>query len=310
MTVTSDYVISAVKGITRSFKDGVQESLLKYANSGIFEVYNSTAALDIYTTLESSTAVKELSDYETPPSYELGEGYKVQLESKRYGSSIEISERTYRIDSPDATTMVDEYIMEQSSQAMRDVENELVTNAHLFLNEAFDSAGTFLAPDGVELCGEHSWANGNTFDNSSTNAFTLTNFDTAMEFGAGMTDPSGKPRPSTYNTIIVRLGSDNARLARRLFAESISPVSYGDIRLYAGEMNIIETPYITNANKNYWFLRDSSFYNPLAIGIAEMPSLREPLKQNNEAVRTNITAFWKQGIIDMPFSFYGSNGTL
>lgn len=310
MTVTSDYVISAVKGIQKVFKDGVQDSLLKYLQSGAFAIYDSTAALDIYTTLESSTAVKELADYETPPSYELGEGYKVQLESKRYGSSIEISERTYRIDSPDASTMVDEYIMEQAAQAMRDVENQLVTNAHLFYNEAFSSTGTFLAPDGVELCGTHSWANGGTFNNSSTNVFSLTNFDTAMEFGAGMTDPSGKPRPSTYDTIIVRLGSDAARLARRLFAESISPVSYGDIRLYEGEMRIIETPYITNTNKTYWFLRDSSFYNPLAIGIAEMPSLREPLKQNNEAVRTNITAFWKQGIIDMPFSIYGSTGAL
>ena len=146
-----------------------------------------------------------------------------------------------------------------------------------------------------------------TFNNSSTNVFSLTNFDTAMEFGAGMTDPSGKLRLSTY--AIAWLGSwCYTRLARRLFAESISPVSYGDIRLYEGEIKIIETPYITNTNKTYWFLRDSSFYNPLAIGIAKMPSLREPLKQNNEAVRTNITAFWKQGIIDMPFSIYGSTG--
>lgn len=309
MTVTSDYVLSAVKGIKEVFKDGVQESLLKYMDSGAFAVYDSAAALDIYTTLESSTAVKELSDFETPPSYELGEGYQIQLEDKRFGASIEISERTYTIDAPDSTTYVDEYIMEQAAQAMRDVENQLVTNAHLFYNEAFSSTGTFLAPDGVELCGPHVWANGESFINEGTAAFSESALDAAMEVGAGMTDPSGKPRPVTYDTIVVRLGSDAARLARRLFAESISPVSYGDIRLYEGEFRIIETPYITYANRAYWFLRDSSFYNPLAIGISKMPSMNDPIKQNNEAIRSNITGFWKQGIIDMPFSLWGSNGT-
>jgi len=302
MTVDSNYVISATKGIKEVFKDGVQDSLLKYIDSGAFVVYDSVAKLDIFTTLESGSAVKELSDYETPPSFELGEGYKIQLTSKRYGNAIQISERTYKIDSKDSTTYVDEYIMEQSSQAIRDVENELVTGAHKFYNEAFDSTSAFLAPDAVEICGAHSYASGETFTNSSTAAFSVSALDAAMSVGAGMTDSSGKPRPVVYDTIVVRLGSDNARLARKLFAEGITPTAVGDINIYKGAMRIVETPYISYANRAYWFLRDSSFYNPLAIGIDVMPQMNEPIKESNESIRTNITGFWKQGVIDMPFS--------
>lgn len=99
-------------------------------------------------------------------------------------------------------------------------------------------------------------------------------------------------------------------MAKMLFANGISPVAVADINIYEGSKTIIETPYITSGNKNYWFAyatKDPNG-NPLKIGIGEYPTLREPIRQNNEAIRSNCTGFWKQGIVNMPYAVFGSTG--
>ena len=90
---------------------------------------------------------------------------------------------------------------------------------------------------------------------------------------------------------------------------NIQPVAVNDINIYEGEFRIISTPYITTTNKSYWFMKDSSYDNPVKFGITEMPSMKPVKIDDNEAYRSNVTGFWKKGIVNMPFNWYGSNGT-
>ena len=76
-----------------------------------------------------------------------------------------------------------------------------------------------------------------------------------------------------------------------------------------GEFKIIETPYILAANKAFWFLKDSSMESPLAVGIGEFPTMREPMRQKNEAFWINVTGFFKTGVTNLTYSIYGGDGS-
>ncbi len=308
MTNRSDYALQAVKGIKKSFDNAASMKIKEYQNSRLFQFNNTPEVTEIFTSTEGMTGAKQLGDLETPPSLALEDGYSVSISENRFGGAITLPETVYRRDSNDMTLKVNSYLQRQRNQL-------LVTNVHLFLteihkmyNEAFSSASAYLAPDAVEICGTHSWKSGAQFDNGVTAALSESAIDTAMEYAGGFTDASGRPMPLNFDTIVVKKGSATARTAKKLFAFGISPVAVNDINIYEGEFTIIETPYITAANKANWFLIDSSKENPLYVGIGEYPTLREPIKEANEAIRTNCTGFWKQGVINMPFAIYGSTG--
>jgi len=74
-------------------------------------------------------------------------------------------------------------------------------------------------------------------------------------------------------------------------------------------MTIIATPYIETANKLFWFMRDSKLENSCKVGIGEFPQMRDPIRENNEAIRSNVTGFWKAGIVNVPTDWYGGDGT-
>jgi hypothetical protein len=308
---SSAYALQAVKGIKFSFDNAVKHKLQEYMEQGVIKFYQTSEITEIYTSTEGLGGSKELAELETPPSLVLSDGYSVSVSEKRFGGAIVVSEKTYRRDGADNTLKVDQFLERQRNQLMIDNTNLLLTRAFTMLNEAFLSTSDFLAPDGVELCGTHSWASGNTFDNGVTDALDSQAVDDAWDYAGRFTDPSGKPMPLNWTTIVVKKGSANEREAIRLFAKGITPTAVSDINIYEGTMRIISTPYITYANRNYWFMMDNSTYDsPLAVGIGEYPTLRDPIKESNEAIRSNCTGFWKQGVINMPFQIYGSTGAI
>lgn len=306
-----EYALQRVKGIKKSFDNAMSTAIDKYKDNRIVDIYSTTEVFEIFTSTEGMSGAKELSNAETPPVLYLNDGYSVQIEEKRFGGAIELQENEYRREANDSTTKVETSLKRKRNQL-------LVTNLHLFLTEMFKFLNYafvttyYAAPDAVALCGTHSWktSGADTFDNAVTAALSESAVDAVVEYGADMKDASGRPMPIDFDTIIVKKGSPNAKLAKQLFANGISPIHVADINIYEGEYTIIETPYITAANKAYWFMRASKDVNgnPLKIGIGEYPTLREPIKQNNEAIRTNCTGFWKQGIVNMPYSWYGSTG--
>lgn len=303
---SSDYAIQAVKGIKESFDNAIQNKIEQYRDSRIMDFYTTSEISEIFTSTEGMTGAKELSELETPPSMKLEDGYSVTISEKRFGGAIVVPEKVYRRDANDPTIKVGSYVQRQRNQLLLDNTNLFLTNAFAMLNGAFNSSSSYLAPDGVELCGIHIWKSGGTFTNKDTALLTSSAIDTMEEYAGAFTDPSGKHMPLNLDTIIVKKGTANAREAKKLFANKITPIAVADINIYMGEYIIIETPYISTAYKNCWFARSSMIINSMAVGIGEYPVLREPLKEANEAVRTNCTGFWKQGIINMPFDWYGS----
>jgi len=306
---SQDYALQAVKGIKKSFDNAVKNKLEEYMDNRVFDFYNTSEVFEIYTSTEGLNGSRKLAELETPPVLALEDGYTVTITENRFGGAIILSEKMWRRDGADATLKVDSYLMRQRNQLLKDNVNLLLTEAFTFLNFAFATT-YYAAPDAAVLCGSHTWSTGTTFDNGITAAFTESEVDTALEYAGAFTDASGKPMPLNFDTIIVKKGSPNARLAKKLFAFGITPAHVADINIYEGTFKIVEVPYITSAKKAYWFMRDSSLDNSLKVGIGAYPAMRDPIRENNEAIRSNVTGFWKQGIVNMPFDWYGSDGTV
>ena len=305
----TDYAIQAVKGIKDVANNGVQENLLAYKDNRIFEFAESSETFEIFTSTEGVNGTIELGDAETPPLVSLEDGYSITVQEKRFGSGFTINEKTMKRDQGDSTIKVDEFIAENSKQVMTDSVNYFLTESFELLNDGFVGA-SYLAPDGAEIfASDHTWASGGTFSNETTAVLTETAVDDVEELAGAFTDASGKPMPLNFDILIVKKGSAAERMARKLFAESISPVAVGDINLYEGEKTIVSTPYIKTENKLNWFLRDSRFKNALRVKIGQMPTMHEPIRLENEAVRVNVTGFMAVACTNMPFAWFGSTGS-
>ena len=308
---SADYINQEIKGLQKSFDNASQIVIEKYQQLPIFTIEVTDQFSELFTSTESFSAARKLTEQETPDVASLGDGYAVTLVSERFGGAFEVTSQDM-VKMRDGTIKVDTYLTRQRDKALKDMKNLYVRNLHLMLNEAFDSTSDYLAPDGVEVCGTHTWnSTGTTFSNAITPKLDSAAVDTAFEAGTDFVDAEGKEFPLTYNLIVVRPNSDNARMAKRLFAEGIAPTQINDINIYeSAVMTIVETPYITAANKDYWFMFDTEAQDsPLYSGINKMPQLKDGIKQNNEAERYNVEGFWKQGVSNMPFNILGSNGT-
>lgn len=307
--ISSDAALQRVKGIKKSFDNAMYSHVEKYMNMGFIEFYSTSEVSEIFTSTESMDGVQELGELGTPPSMKLDDGYSVTITEKRFGGAIILPEGVYRREGRDSTWKVDEYLKRQRNLLLRKNKLKMMTNAHLMLNEAFNSSSVYLAPDSVEICGLHTWSSGATFDNGVTAALDSDAYDTAWEYAGAFTDPAGEECPLNWTTIVVKKGSAAHREAIKLFAKEIKPTAVNDVNIYEGEITVVETPYITTANKANWFLYDLSMEtSPLAVGVGEYPTMREPIKETNEAIRSNCTGFWKQGCINMPWNMYGSTG--
>ena len=304
-----DYSYHAVKGIKESFDLGQAASILEYKDARIFNFEETQEWTEIFNATEGLTGAKELADAETPPTLEESEGYQVSLSNKRFGGAIEINE-TDRMKAGDSTTMIDKFLERQRNDLIKENTNLFLTNIFQLLNYAFATT-YYAAPDAVALCGTHVYkSTSKTFDNAVTTVFGQDAIDDLEEYGGAFLDANDKPRPISFDTIIVKKGSDAAREAKKLFGfYGMKPTAVADINLYEGEYTLIETPYITATNKKYWFALASGEKNPLYVGISKMPSMNEPIKQNNEAIRSNVTGYYKVGVNCLPIGFYGSEGS-
>ena len=307
--ISTDAAYQRVKGIKKSFDNGVKNKLEQYMDNRVINFYRTSEISEIFTSTESMSGVIELAELQAPPVLTLEDGYSVTITEKRYGAALMLPESVYKREGKDTTWKVDAFLKRQRNKIMKATVKKLLTDAFLMLNEAFDSTSDYLAPDAVELCGTHSWASGTTFSNAVTTALDTDSVDTAFEYAGAFTDPAGIETPLNFDTIVVKKGSAAEREARRLFAEHIAPTAIGDINLYEGSMTIVATPFITTTNKAYWFMLDSSEETALAVGIGQYPMMNEPIVQNNQSILSNVTDFRKQGIINMPYMIYGSDGT-
>jgi len=308
MTLDQNYALQAVKGIKKSFDNAVQAQLEQYKDNRVIGFYTTPEVTEIFTSTEGLSGFKKLGNLETPPSLSLEDGYSVTISEERYGGAIELPENVYVRAGQDGTWKVDAYLERQRNQLMKDAVHTLLQSAFSMITDAFDGS-LFLAPDGQPACGTHTWKSGGTFTNKTTAPLSEEAVDAVVEYGGDFTDPSGKPMPLNFDTIIVKKGSPVAKTAKKLFAFNINPTKVADINIYEGTYTIIETPYIPAAKKNYWFMRDSMLENSMIFGIGKYPSMNEPILEKNMSVYSSITAFWKLGLANMPYDIYGSDGS-
>lgn len=306
---TGDYLVQDVKGIKKSFDNSAKLSLEQYKALPIFTIETTDEFSEIFTSTEALTGVRELGEQETPDTLKLNDGRSVTITSKRFGGAIEVTS-TDRVKMKDSSVKVQKYLTRQRDQLLKNITQVFVVGLHTFLNDAFAGA-SYLAPDGVALCGAHLNSSGGAwFTNSATPALASSAIDTAFATGGAFVDPSGNQDPKTWTHIVVKLGSAASRQAKKLFAFGIQPTAISDINIYKGELTIIETPYITAANAAFWFLFDLRVdASPLYAGITQSPAMQEPIRQNNGAIRSNVEGFWSQGIVNAPGNVWGSNGT-
>lgn len=306
-----DYALQNVKGIKESFDNAVSSTIDMYMDLPIVELYNTSETFEIFTSTEGLTGTEQLSDLQTPPTTKLEDGYSVTITEDRFGASITIAERVYRRDGRDSSTKVPQFLERERNLLLEDVRHKLITDIHLFLNDGF-TGNVLLGPDGQPLFdASHAWATAgsSTFDNYDTQALDSDAIASLESYAGAFTGPDGKQKPLNFDHIIVKKGSAAANTAKKLFAFQIQPTAIDDINIYYGQYTIIETPYITNPLHWFAYASNARGGNPCKVAIGEAPTLREPQVLENEAIRVNCTGFWKKGIVNVPFAWYGSDGT-
>lgn len=303
-----EFALQAVKGIAKSFDNGMSNKIDQYMDNRIVDMYNTDEVFEIFTSTEGMTGAKKLARRETPPLLNLQDGYSVQIQENTFGGAIEVPFEDYKRWQNDSTLKVQTYLRRERDQLMKSNTQLFLEEMFLFLNSAFATT-YYVAPDAAALIGTHTWKTpgASTFNNSSTRLLSQDAIDDMEEYAGAFELADGKKMPINFDTIIVKTGSDNHREAIKLFAKEIKPTAVGDINIYEGTKTVIATPHLDDARQ--WFARSSQLENSLKLGIGLKPSLQEPIRQNNEAIRTNCMGIWKQGIVNMPFDWYGSTGT-
>jgi hypothetical protein len=307
MTTIADYTNLAIKGLQEPFRLGLQANLEKYLDVDFINFGSSTEYDKIYSSLESVSGFRKLGEVETPDVKSLEQGYNTTISAERGGLGMNVSQTTM-LRAKDDTTKIDAYLMEQRDQLLKAASHALVTDAFAPYNEAFSSTD-YLAPDGICLCGTHTYNGGTTFANAKADEFSETAIDIAWEYAGDFTDQAGKPMPLSFTAILVKKGSAVAKAARQYFASGISPVAVNDVNIYEGEIRVIETPYITTANKkNFFFIDTNLMAAPVVLDVVEYPTFQEPMKQANESITSNITGYWRNGIAVLPCNVLGFKG--
>ena len=305
MTI-SDYVAHAVKGLTKSFGNSVDSSLMQYKDAKIFRFDNTREYKELFTSTEGMSQGKKLSELENPPLKTEGEGYSMTVTESRFGNAIQISSTQMR-QAESNTEMIDKYLARQAADNVRSCEAIFLNNVFELLNLGFT---TELTVDGLSIFNAaHAWnSTGNTFDNYATKAMSVEALEELDSYGGAFQDANeDKQMPVKFDTIIVKTGSAASRKARQILAEKIQPTAIGDVNVFYGEKTIVETPYITNPL--HWFARDSRQPNPMYVGIGKSPTLKPPLRMQNESQVINVEGFWKRACVNMPYTWYGSDGT-
>jgi len=309
MATPQEFALQAVKGIRKSFDNGMANKIDQYMDNRIVEMYQTDEVFEIYTSTEGMTGAKKLARRETPPVLKLEDGYSIQIQENTFGGAIEVPFEDYKRWQKDSTLKVDQYLMRERNELMKTNTQLFLDEMFVFLNYAFATT-YYAAPDTAALIGTHTWKTpgADTFANNGTKALSMSAIEDLEEYGGRFALADGKAMPIDFDTVIVKTGSQNEREAKKLFAKDIKPTAVADINIYQGSKTIISTPHITYANRNYWFARSSKLENSLKIGIGMKPTLQEPIRQNNEAIRTNCIGVWKQGVCNMPMDWYGSTG--
>jgi len=307
-----DTTYSEVKGVRKAIALGTSLAINDFIALPYLGVERTNEHTKIISSYEGMSGTRKLAKWEEPDTNALQEGYQTETTSERYGNGFMIAEDDQEL-MKDSTIRVREFVAKQATALMTDIKNQIAVDTHAILNDAIN--GTyFTAPDSVALGGAHSWKTpgASTFTNSTTAKLSPAAWDAVEAYAGAFQSADAKPDPKNFDTIIVKKGGAASRIARKMFAEGISPVAIGDINLYEGAVKIYEDPYITSTD--YWFAFDSGLSkrigNAVVTFINKDPVMHPPIVEKNRAVTTSVTGYWKSNIVALPTMWFISTGAV
>lgn len=307
-----DTTYSEVKGVRKAIDLGTKIAINSFIALPYLGVERTNEQTKIINSYEGMEGTRKLAEWEEPDTNALQEGYQTETTSQRYGNGFMISE-TNQEEMKDSTILVKDFVTKQGQALMMDIKKQLAVDTHAILNDAITGA-TFTGPDSVALGGTHTWntTGADTFANNTTAKLSISAWDAVEKYAGAFKSADDKPDPKNFDTIIVAKGGAASRLARKMFAEGISPVAIGDINLYKGSVKIYEDPFITSTD--YWYAFDSSLAkrigNSVVTFINKDPVMHAPIVEKNRAVTTSATGYWKSNIVALPTMWYVSSGAV
>lgn len=322
MQITTNFLNHLDKTIKKSYKDYSELALekafftkwMRVAATTEYNVnFTSDEGIDDFAPLAEAGAVKDLNR---------GEGYKVSISSDEYAGKLAVTKKM-RIRSKDDTTKLGMLISRDMRKLVLAGRRHMEYRAHAVLNNGFVTDGSVDAGKGIVLAPDtkaifatdHTFnSTGETFSNKGTAKFTEGAWSAALEQMSKLTDANGAPMPGQLNTIIVRQDADAARRVKRLFKGNVVPTAMDvtdastNINLYQGTaINIIETPYLLSDDA--WYAMDSTMMNPLFMHQVQKPTMEDRIVRENLDWVYPATTSYEVGCDDMPFGWYGSDGT-
>ena len=283
----------------------------------IFDVSMTSEWTTSYSSSEWVGRAELLSEDGAYPLAGLQNGWKVTYDTETYGLNIAVS-REVLIKSKDNTEILMTAIKRLTDGALAScfLSIEETVSKMLDYTNATSSSYEVQSPDGQPIISSsHSWKSGLTFDNDlGTSAISIAHAKTVEAYGGSFKDGQGKAMPLRFNTIVVKLWGTASQQAKALYASKDAQGSYqvssiGDINIYSGSVNIIETPYIASGN-DYMYIADTTRSlqgNPAFVDIFKAPG------STSWFIEDDSTHGWTQwfdvsfkyGLKSVPFNLLG-----
>lgn len=300
------------KQIKEVFENYSKEQVKAAAYNSIFRVVDTDEYVESFISDEGIDDFVKLSESAALKEANLGEGYKVSIESEEYGLGLTVTHKMV-LRAKDDTVKLAKLIAPKNQKLMIAANTKIERLAHAILNNAFSSdASPALAPNGLSLINDaHTWkSTAGTFDNDLDGVnLSSSAWDAVQQYGGAFVDANSREMPLIFDTIIVKTGSENARTAKRLFGmgQRLYAATTSNLNIYEGSnVKIIETPYLTAQNR--WFAMAGNQENPLYLKFIERPTLHDMVPQKNLDRFYPATFSAEAGIINQPFSIVGSVG--
>lgn len=304
---TSDFTNHDIKGIKESTNLGLDASIRAFKNIPFFDVETTNAYSNIYASTESVDGIKFASEFETPDTTNLKEGYSKTLTAKRITGAFQMSS-TERVKRNDNTVLVRQFLEEQRNQKILAMESFIINEAHKIYNEGFSSTATYLAPDGLSVFNaSHTW-NGSsaTWDNADTAALSVDAYQAAVKAGGAFTTADGQPSPNDWRYILVKKGGSAEKTAKEIFNADMMPTAVGDINIFTGSVMIVSSPYVSS-DTAWYLIDDRKQKSPAKVNVVSMPQVTD-IPQNNGAIQFNFEGHIAFGCGVQPTNLYGSTG--
>lgn len=328
-----------VQEFNTTFSKSVDEHVLissKLIEKNLFaknlvDIYDTTSSEEVFTSTEGMKTATFRDESGNIQEADIGKGYRVTVEWQEYSIKVRLSSKAL-IQMQDDKTKLSTYIMEQAEEATRAMLRVQEHEGHRFFNQAFTTASTLNAftlrsasivcPDAeAVISNSHAYNSGATFDNYLTvGALTPAVLRSVDQAGANFTDAKGNPMPLKYRKIVVKMGSDTAHVAKQIlnvravadqFETSTLTGSSGVVyETYEG-WQIIESPYLTNANAYFFMIDydsiDAPIKNPLFMSHEQRPTrLETTFDSDNGDIVVPYNGLLKLGVRNLPIGICGT----